>query len=103
MHPKINLLGLSKNELSLTLNRLGVEKKELSMRVQQLFSWIHVHGKKSFNEMTNLSKEFRSKYQRKKASVLQISLYFKLQCDAHKLRKCMLPAIFKNCLKIIAV
>ena len=59
MQPKINLLGLSKKELSLSLDRLGVEKKELSMRVQQLFSWIHVHGKKSFDEMTNLSKEFR--------------------------------------------
>ena len=59
IQPKINLLGLSKNELSLSLNRLGVEKKELSMRVKQLFSWIHVHGKKSFDEMTNLSKEFR--------------------------------------------
>ena len=59
MQTKINLLGLSRNELSLSLNRLGVEKKELSMRVQQLFSWIHVHGKKSFDEMTNLSKEFR--------------------------------------------
>ena len=49
MQPKINLLGLSKKELSLSLNRLGVEKKELPMRVQQLFSWIHVHGKKSFD------------------------------------------------------
>ena len=60
MQPKINLLGLSKSELSLSLNRLGIERKELSMRVQQLFSWIHVHGKKSFDQMTNLSKEFRS-------------------------------------------
>ena len=59
MQPKTNLLGLSKKELSLSLNKLGVGKKELSMRVQQLFSWIHVHGKKSFDEMTNLSKEFR--------------------------------------------
>ena len=59
MQPKINLLGLSKNEVSHSLNILGVEKKDLSMRVQQLFSWIHVHGKKSFDEMTNLSKEFR--------------------------------------------
>ena len=59
MKPKINLLGLSKYELSQTLNRLGVEKKEISMREQQLFSWIHAHGKKSFEQMTNLSKEFR--------------------------------------------
>ena len=51
MQPKINLLGLSKNEVSHSLNILGVEKKELSMRVQQLFSWIHVHGKKSFDEI----------------------------------------------------
>ena len=61
MQPKVNLLGLSKRDLFISLNRLGVEKKELSMRVQQLFSWIHVHGKKNFDEMTNLSKEFRYK------------------------------------------
>ena len=59
MKPKINLLGLSKYELSQTLNKLGVEKKEISMREQQLFSWIHAHGKKSFDQMTNLSKDFR--------------------------------------------
>ena len=59
MKPKINLLGLSKYEISQTLNRLGVEKKEISMREQQLFSWIHAHGKKSFDQMTNLSKDFR--------------------------------------------
>ena len=59
MQHKVNLLGLPKNELFLLLNKLGVEKKELSMRVQQIFSWIHVHGKKSFDQMTNLSKEFR--------------------------------------------
>ena len=29
MQPKINLLGLSKNELSISLNRLGVEKKRV--------------------------------------------------------------------------
>ena len=30
MQPKINLLGLSKKELSLSLNRLGVEKKRVT-------------------------------------------------------------------------
>ena len=59
LHSKINLLGLSKSDISKHLFNLGVEKKELSMRVQQLFSWTHSHGKKSFDYMTNLSKEFR--------------------------------------------
>ena len=59
LHSKINLLGLSKNDISKHLYKLGVEKKELSMRVQQLFSWTHSHGKRSFDYMTNLSKEFR--------------------------------------------
>ena len=59
LHSKINLLGLSKSDISKHLYNLGVEKKELSMRVQQLFSWTHSHGKKSFDYMTNLSKEFR--------------------------------------------
>ena len=39
LHSKINLLGLSKSDISKHLFNLGVEKKELSMRVQQLFSW----------------------------------------------------------------
>ena len=59
LNSKINLLGLSKNDISKHLYKLGVEKKELSMRVQQLFSWTHSHGKKNFDYMTNLSKEFR--------------------------------------------
>ncbi len=57
--PKINILGLSKDELYQKLFDLNIHKKELTMRVQQLFSWIHVHGKLNFDEMTNLSKEFR--------------------------------------------
>ncbi len=56
---KINILGLSKDELYQKLFDLNIHKKELTMRVQQLFSWIHVHGKLNFDEMTNLSKEFR--------------------------------------------
>ena len=59
LNSKINLLGLSKNDISKHLYKLGIEKKELSMRVQQLFSWTHSHGKKNFDYMTNLSKEFR--------------------------------------------
>ena len=56
---KINILGLSKDELYQKLFDLDIHKKELTMRVQQIFSWIHVHGKLNFDEMTNLSKEFR--------------------------------------------
>ena len=57
--PKLNILGLSKDELYQKLFDLNIHKKELTMRVQQLYSWIHVHGKLNFDEMTNLSKEFR--------------------------------------------
>jgi len=60
LNSKINLLGLSKNDISKHLYNLGIEKKEISMRVQQLFSWTHSHGKKNFDYMTNLSKEFRN-------------------------------------------
>ena len=56
---KTNILGLSKDELSQAICKIGIEKKELSMRVQQIFSWIHTHGKSKFDEMTNLSKDLR--------------------------------------------
>ncbi len=60
MKIKINILGLSRSELSDAFFELGIQKKDLSMRVQQIFSWIHTHGKTSFSEMSNLSKEFRN-------------------------------------------
>ena len=56
---KIHLLGISQEELAQTLKELGIQNKSVSMRVKQLWSWIFTQGKINFEEMTNLSKEFR--------------------------------------------
>ena len=42
-----------------TLKELGIQNKSVSMRVKQLWSWIFTQSKINFEEMTNLSKEFR--------------------------------------------
>ena len=56
---KIHLLGISQEELAQTLKELGIQNKSVGMRVKQLWSWIFTQGKINFEEMTNLSKEFR--------------------------------------------
>ena len=56
---KIHLLGISQEELAQTLKELGIQNQTVGMRVKQLWSWIFTQGKINFEEMTNLSKEFR--------------------------------------------
>ena len=56
---KIHLLGISQEELAQTLKELGIQNKTVGMRVKQLWSWIFTQGKINFEEMTNLSKDFR--------------------------------------------
>ena len=51
------IIGLSKNELAEALSQMG----EKSFRVKQIWQWIYVQGAKSFEEMTNLSKDLRAK------------------------------------------
>lgn len=49
---------------SMTLSELKQEITEMgekSFKATQIYSWLHKHGADSFNEMTNISKEFRSK------------------------------------------
>lgn len=56
---KINLIGLSGKELSDFIKEIG-EKK---FRSSQIWSWIYGKKVTSFQEMTNISKEFRSRLQ----------------------------------------
>ncbi len=66
---KIDLMGLDHEELEGFVESLG-EKK---YRGQQIFQWIYGHGVSNFEEMTNLSKEFRSKLD-KRAKIGQLQL-----------------------------
>lgn len=52
---------------SMTLSQLKDEMAamgEKSFKAGQIYSWLHKHGAESFNEMTNISKEFRSKLEK---------------------------------------
>ena len=51
------IIGLSKEELASALAGMG----EKTFRVKQVWQWLYVQGVKSFDEMTNLSKDLRTK------------------------------------------
>lgn len=51
------IIGLSKQELTSILAEMG----EKPFRVKQIWQWLYVQGVKSFDEMTNLSKDLRIK------------------------------------------
>ena len=51
------IIGLSKDELVAALVEMG----EKTFRAKQVWQWLYVQGAKSFDEMTNLSKELRAK------------------------------------------
>ncbi len=57
MSEKINICGYSRNELL----QLTVDLGEKPFRAKQLFHQLYNRGAISFNEMSNLSKEFRQK------------------------------------------
>jgi len=51
------IIGIEKSELEEVLKTLG----EKSFRAKQIWQWLYFRGVKSFDEMTNLSKELRAK------------------------------------------
>ena len=50
-----NLIGLSRADLSIELQKLGAKP----FRTKQLWHWIYHQGTTDFNKMTSISKEFR--------------------------------------------
>ena len=59
-----NILGLSRDELFSLVSDFETQPKRASMRVNQLWSWIYCHGISSFDNMTNIDKNLRSKLQK---------------------------------------
>jgi len=57
MNDKREIIGLTKEELISVLTEMG----EKSFRVKQIWQWLYVQGVTSFDEMTNLSRDLRSK------------------------------------------
>ncbi|AHD11403.1 23S rRNA (adenine(2503)-C(2))-methyltransferase RlmN [Phaeobacter gallaeciensis] len=57
---KINLVGLTRDQLRDTLIAHGTPEKQAKMRVGQIWQWIYQWGKRDFAEMTNLAKAYRA-------------------------------------------
>jgi 23S rRNA (adenine2503-C2)-methyltransferase len=55
------LAGLTRAALSAALGEIGVPEKQRRMRVGQLSSWIYVRGVRSFDDMTDVSKDLRTR------------------------------------------
>jgi len=54
---KVNLLGLSRAQMEAFFNELG----EKRFRSEQVMKWIHHHGVRDFDQMTNLSRSLRER------------------------------------------
>ena len=55
-----NIIGLQKDALANALNEIGIPAKQIKMRTAQIWQWLYVKGAQTFDEMTNLSKDFRT-------------------------------------------
>src|SRR6185436_9657323 len=55
-----SLVGLTRAGLASALGEAGVPEGQRKMRVQQLWHWIYFRGARSFDDMTNVSKELRA-------------------------------------------
>ena len=56
---KINLIGLTRDQLRDALIDAGVPEKQAKMRVGQIWTWAYHWGLRDFDGMTNLSKDLR--------------------------------------------
>ena len=56
----INLVGLTRKALKEALITAGSPEKQVKMRLGQLWQWIYEKGVRDFEQMTNLSKDYRA-------------------------------------------
>ena len=56
----VNMIGLSRSALVQTLIDHGLAEKKAKMRSDQIWQWIYQKGVRSFDQMTNLSKDYRA-------------------------------------------
>jgi 23S rRNA (adenine2503-C2)-methyltransferase len=55
-----NLVGMTRTELHDVLIVAGTSEKQAKMRTGQIWQWIYQKGVREFDQMTNLSKDYRS-------------------------------------------
>lgn len=58
---KVNLVGLTRDQLRDALIKAGTPEKQAGMRVGQIWQWIYHWGVRDFAKMTNLAKDYRAK------------------------------------------
>ena len=56
----VNLVGLTREALKEALITAGTPERQVKMRLGQLWQWIYEKGVRDFEQMTNLSKNYRS-------------------------------------------
>jgi 23S rRNA (adenine2503-C2)-methyltransferase len=56
----VNLVGLTRAALREALITAGTPEKQVKMRLGQLWQWIYEKGVRDFEQMTNLSKDYRA-------------------------------------------
>ena len=55
-----SLAGLGRDGLAAALAAVGVPERQRKMRVGQLWSWLYVRGARTFEEMSDISRELRA-------------------------------------------
>ncbi|GIU68029.1 23S rRNA (adenine(2503)-C(2))-methyltransferase RlmN [Candidatus Phycosocius spiralis] len=58
-HKVTSLVGLTLEEMRDAVLALGVEPKKAKMRAQQIWRWVYFFGARSFDVMTDISKDLR--------------------------------------------
>ena len=57
---KVNIVGLTREQLRDALIAAGTPEKQARMRVGQVWSWVYHWGVRDFAQMTNLAKDYRA-------------------------------------------
>ena len=82
---KVNLVGLTRDQLRETLIAHGTPEKQAKMRVGQIWQWIYQWGVRDFHAMTNLAKSYRAELDEK--FVIEIPELVTRQISADGTRK----------------
>ncbi|MCY4336199.1 MAG: 23S rRNA (adenine(2503)-C(2))-methyltransferase RlmN [Litoreibacter sp.] len=56
----VNLVGLTREQLKDALLAAGTPEKQVKMRSNQVWQWLYQKGVRSFDDMTNLAKDYRA-------------------------------------------
>ena len=57
---KVNIVGLTRDQLRAALIAAGTPEKQAKMRLGQVWQWVYHWGVRDFARMTNLAKDFRA-------------------------------------------